>query len=380
MRAGALLLGLAALAAALFLIAGGGEPADGPNGEPVPRERGAAPPPDFPVALHAEPPGKDGDVSRAFVNPDGERVVLNGVNLFPVFDGSITWQQSDYDDIAAKGFTAVRFLLTWDSFEREPGRFQHLELLDQAVRQARNAGLYVVMLNIIVDQWNSPPAWAEGRDKLEQISTGARAWTQELARRYRDEDAVAAYDLAAELPSVDQDRVLDTYGQLISWAREIDRDKVLITTAGWGNSEMAAGKVDPNRLGDRTNVVHSFHDYYAGDGDPGRASIGYNEFGMNAGNQVWDGVSGYPEPGDAEDFAAQVEHHSAYARRAGIPLWIGEYGINPALENADDWVAQKTQLYDRLGLGRTWWLYTCGENFGLKDASCNWRPISEALG
>ena len=101
---------------------------------------------------------------------------------------------------------------------------------------------------------------------------------------------------------------------------------------------------------------------------------------MNAGNQVWDGVSGYPEPGDAEDFAAQVEHHSAYARRAGVPLWIGEYGINPALENADDWVAQKTELYDRLGLGRAWWLYTCGENFGLKDASCNWRPISEALG
>ena len=170
MRAGALLLGLAALAAALFLIAGAGEPADGPNGEPVPRERGAAPPPDFPVALHAEPPGKDGDVSRAFVNPDGERVVLNGVNLFPVFDGSITWRQSDYDDIAAKGFTAVRFLLTWDNFQPEPGRFQHLELLDQAVRQARDAGLYVVMLNIIVDEWNSPPGWATGRDKLEQIS------------------------------------------------------------------------------------------------------------------------------------------------------------------------------------------------------------------
>jgi Cellulase (glycosyl hydrolase family 5) len=338
------------------------------------------PPPDFPVPLHSEPPGEDGDVSRAFVTSDGERLILNGVNMFPVIGASRPWGREDYEDIADKGFTAVRFLLRWSDFEPQPGRFQNLELLDQAVSEARDAGLYVVLLNIIVDDWNRPPAWAMDRDNLEQITTGAKAWTQELARRYKDEDAVAAYDLAAELPSSDQNRVLSTYSTLIEWVREVDRDKIVITTAGWGNSEMSHARVDPDRLGkDRRNVVHSYHDYYAGDGDPGRVSVGYNELGMNSGNQVWDGVSGYPNPGDAADFAAQLEHQSDYARRAGVALWIGEYGINPSLENSATWVEQKTELYDRAGLGRAWWLYTCGENFGLKDPSCNWRPVADAL-
>ena len=52
--------------------------------------------------------------------------------------------------------------------------------------------------------------------------------------------------------------------------REVDRDKIVITTAGWGNTEMSAAQVDPDPLAAHQNVVHSFHDYYAGDGDPGR--------------------------------------------------------------------------------------------------------------
>jgi hypothetical protein len=62
-----------------------------------------------------------------------------------------------------------------------------------------------------------------------------------------------------------------------------------------------------------------------------------------------------------------------------VPLWVGEYGVNPEAPNAQEWVAQKTELYDRYGLSRAWWLYTCGENFGLKDEACSWRPIADAV-
>ena len=371
MKLGAGALLAAAVVLTTLAILGADETRDGPSGDGDEAARA-----DFPVPLHTDP---GGDVSRAFVSPAGKRVIINAVNMFPVVEGRQTWAQSDYDAIASRGFTGVRFLLTWSAFEPEPGRFRHLEQIDEAVRRARNAGLYVVMLNMIIDPWNSPPEWAAGSDKLEQIARSGKAWTQELARRYENEDAVAAYDLAAELPSNDQNRNLVLYDKLISWVRQVDTEKIVITTAGWGNNEMSPARVDPAPLADEENVVHSFHDYYAGDGNPDSASVGYNEYGMNAGNQISHGDSGYPEPDDEEDFAAQLAHHAAYARRAGVALWIGEYGISPAAENADRWVAQKAELYDRHGIGRAWWLYTCGEPFSLKDASCNWLPIVDAL-
>jgi hypothetical protein len=370
----------------LALVIGGvvamGGDEDRPDEAPPREEPTWRPPePTFPLALHSEPPGAEGDVSRAFVDPDGEHVTLNAVNIFPIAPDSPTsgFDADDYRSIRAKGFNAVRFLLPWAVFEPEPGRFQYLEELDRSVRLARDAGLYVVMLNIIVDEWNSPPAWATGRDKIEQIATGAQAWTQELARRYRGEHAVAAYDLAAELPSTNQNRLLRVYDRMISWVRAIDPDKILITTAGWGNSDMSPRRANAALIAGHENVVHSFHDYYAGDGNAGSVSVGYDGRGMNAGNQTWDGIGGYPQPGDQADFAAQLEHQAEYARRAGVPLWVSEYGVNPEAPNAQEWVAQKTELYDRYGLSRAWWLYTCGENFGLKDEACSWRPIADAV-
>lgn len=336
---------------------------------------------DFPVPLRSEPPGSAGDVSRAFVDPDGERVLLNGVNIFPVYPDPprLAFRAADYRAIREKGFNVVRFLLPWAMYEKARGRFEHLGKLDAAVRHARQAGLYVVMLNMIVDQWNRPPAWAAGGDKLDRIERHGRAWTQELARRYEDEPAVAAYDLGAELPSANQDRVLGLYERLIGWVREIDSDKILITTAGWGNSDMSRARVDPAPLGEHRNIIYSFHDYFAGDGNPHRASAGFNEHGMVGGYQVWDGISGYPDPGDKDDLAAHLEHHIAYARRANLPMWVAEYGIGPAAENAREWVSQKTKLYDRHGIGRAWWLYNCGDDFSLKDDSCNWRWVADAI-
>ena len=371
-----MLLIVAFLAVAATYIADDDD-ANAPQGD----ARAPAPSDDFPVALHSEPPDDSGDVSRAFVDPDGERVLLNGVNMFPVYPDPPrpAFKEADYRAIREQGFNVVRFLLPWAIYEPAPGRFEHLEKLDEAVRQAREAGLYVVMLNMIVDQWNAPPAWANGADKLDKIQRHGKAWTQELARRYKDERAVAAYDLAAELPSVEQNRVVGLYDRLIGWAREVDPQKVLITTAGWGNSEMSRARVDPAPLADDTNIVYSFHDYFAGDGDPAGASPGFNQYGLIGGHQVWDGVSGYRDSGEEEDLAAHLEHHIAYARRAGLPVWVAEYGIGPAAENARDWVTQKTKLYDEYGIGGAWWLYNCGDNLSLKDDSCNWRWVADAI-
>src|SRR4051812_20745162 len=76
-----------------------------------------------PVVLHSTP-------TEAFVAPDGARLVLNGFNMDPIWPTSPgqTWTQTHFDAIAAKGFTSVRFRLSWRDLEPEPGAFDQARL------------------------------------------------------------------------------------------------------------------------------------------------------------------------------------------------------------------------------------------------------------
>src|SRR3954467_5224989 len=74
--------------------------------------------PPAPHALHAP-------AAHAAVQADGRPVVLNGVNVVPVWRTrpGRTWAQARYDAIAAKGFNSVRFVLYWDALEPARGHF-----------------------------------------------------------------------------------------------------------------------------------------------------------------------------------------------------------------------------------------------------------------
>lgn len=338
----------------------------------------------WPLRLHSEQPGSSSsDVSRAFVDVRGRKLVLNGFNIFPLWPNPprIAFDEKHYREIKAKGYNAVRFVLPWAIYEPRRNEFRHLEELDRAVAYARRAGLYVVLLNIVVDNWNHPPAWATEADKITAIERHAEGWTRTLAKRYRNDATVAAYDLAAELPSTNQNRLLAVYSKMIGWVRSEDPDKIVIATAGWGNSAMSPKFASPSSLRHRHNVVFAWHDYYAGDGDSRRAFDGYDlETGQNAGNQVWDGRSGYPSGREEADFEAQIQAQVRWARRANLPIWVAEYGINPDSENASAWIRQKTRLYDRLGLSRMWWLYDCKDGeMAPRTGSCEWKSPIEGL-
>lgn len=337
----------------------------------------------WPLELHSESPGRSGDVARAFVDSRGRKLVLKGFNVFPLWPDPprLAFDQRHYRQIKAKGYNAVRFVLPWATYEPRKNVFRHLDELDRAVAYARRAGLYVVLLNIVVDDWNAPPDWARETDKLTSISQHAEAWTRTLAKRYRDNAAVAAYDLAAELPSTDQNRLLKAYSEMIDWVRREDPDKIVVVTAGWGNSAMSPKFADPASLRQRHNVVFAWHDYYAGDGHPRHTFDGYDlTTGQNAGHQVWDGRSGYPSGSEESDFSAQIQSQVRWARRANLPIWVSEYGINPDAPNAYEWIQQKTTLYDRLGLSRTWWLYDCKDGgMAPRTASCDWKPAIDGL-
>jgi len=337
----------------------------------------------FPLPLHSDPPSTvGGDVSRAFVDAEGCKVTFNGFNIVPVNrdTGAVTWDDSHYQDIRRRGFNALRFVLSWKVYEPQAGKFAHVETIDRAVAAARKAGLYVIFDAIHIDRWNPPPGWVSGGDEIDKVLAGGKSWIQFLAQRYKNEPTVAGYDLVNEPPSFDQNRILKMYSTMIGWLREVDPEKVVLTNAGRGNSDMSPKSADPANLTQRRNVVHTTHDYFAGDGNTARISSGYADHGGNANNQTWNATSGYPNPSDQSDFDAQLQLQMDYARRADVAYLIGEYGINAGAANAQEWAAQKTALYQRYGLSRLWWLYACDNRLGIKDKGCKWKGIAGALG
>jgi endoglycosylceramidase len=344
-----------ALAALLAAVVGGGA-ASGASGAPVP--------------LHAT-------ATQAFVTPRGQPVRLVGLNVIPVFkhEPGRTWPAERYAQIRARGFTAVRFVLYWDVMEPGRGVFDQTSFatLATAVARAKEAGLRVIL--DCVHLWGprgfaDVPAWARTGDSVTTVRANAGPYLRRLAAAYRDEPAVAAYDLVNEphrFP-IDQNGVLRAYDQLIDEVRAVDARKIVMVEPTYGDTSIAGRLADFGNLRHRANVVWSVHDYFAGGDDDGYAADG-----RARGRYVFDGRTGYPRP-DPEALRAHLLVQLENTRRAGIPMWVGEFGIGDGVAGHDRWIADQTALFERYGLGRAWWEYHTDGPLSATTADFAWKP------
>lgn len=323
--------------------------------------------------------------TRAFVTPDGHPVILNGLNVVPVWgaDGGRSWGRSRYRAIARHGFNSVRFVLYWDELEPRRGAFAaaRLTTLDRAVADARAAGLYVLL--DMIHLWGaggmrSVPAWARAGDSVATIEANAIPYLRMLAARYAGEPAVAAYDPVNEPYRwpIDQDAVLRMYNRLIGAIREVAPRKIVLVEPTYGDTSLRAGCADLGSLVYRRDVVISIHDYFAGgDGD------GFGEGCRQRGRYAWDGRTGY-RPARAGQLAAHVRAYLSAAARAGLPVEVGEYGMGFRAGDQRRWVRDTVRLFNRYGLSRAWWEYRTRANGGAlsaTDARGRWRPFTRLL-
>lgn len=230
--------------------------------------------------------------------------------------------EADFTLIAELGFDHVRLPINARGVMDGSGALLEdgFALIERAVQWCERAGLRIVLdlhgaaggqTGTNID--DSP----NGRPELFTSSTH-RAHTvalwQELARRYRDREAVFAYDLLNEpLPNEWQhilhDELIDVYRELTSAVREVD-DRHLIMYEGshW------ATNVSPLRQRYDENQAIQFHRYWCA---PDESSIG--------------------------DFLALRD-------ALNCPIYMGEGG-----ENTPGWVYAATRLYERHGIGWNFW-------------------------
>ncbi len=310
------------------------------------------------------------------VDARGRPVLLRGFNVIPIFEDlpGKTWEAWHYRRMRGLGLNVARFVLYWSDLEPSRGRFdeQRLATLDTAIARAREAGLYVVLdLVHLYDGDAFVPPWAQSGDGLADVSREGGRYLAMMARRYRDEPAVAAYDPINEPAAtpIDQNRVLRTYDGLIQTIRREDPEKIVMIEPSFGDSDMR--DADFGLLTDRRNLVLSVHDYYAGG-----AGEGYGPGLEQRGSYTWDGTSGYPSASRA-DLKAHMMAYVEPAYEAGLAVWVGELGIDPGAVNAERWVRDKMALLEEEGLGFAWWVYRPGPGLDVLESDLRIKPLIE---
>lgn len=163
------------------------------------------------------------------------------------------------------------------------------------------------------------------------------AW-KHVAARYANEPTIAAYDIFNEPP---RGGILTTqemssylysfYESLIHEIREIDKNRIIIYENVIGVDTQYA------QLLNYPNLIFSFHYYeYA---QYGRAPpYDYTASFGDLENYLLDWYLSKPSNNPVEDW--------------NIPIWVGEFG-----SGIEAWVRDTTSLWNKYGLGWTWWIY-----------------------
>lgn len=249
--------------------------------------------------------------------------------------------KADIDAMAAWGFNSVRLPMHYALYtlpiEQEPVKGQQTWLeegfrrTDELLAWSKANGMYLILdlhaapggqgndINISDRDPSKPSLWENPAQQEKMIAL----W-RKLAERYKDEPAIAAYDIINE-PNWGFADKADKNGcqepnnaplrslleRTTAAIREVDKRHIVVLAGNcWGNNYR--GVLDQGLWDD--NLVLSFHKYW---NDTSRESL-------------------------ADVLALRDKHQ--------IPLWLGETG-----ENSNDWFSRTVALVEGEGIGWAWW-------------------------
>ncbi len=325
----------------------------------------------------------------------------------PSVEGVVLCQR-DFTQMRTLGYNAIRLNLSWSLLEPSPGHIdgRYIDRIAQVVGWARRAGIYVI-LDVHQDAWSKylystgadhctapyqpirgydgAPRWASihtqpvcalgGTRELDPAveedfakffndarapdGVGLRehfsAALAALASRFRGDPTVAGYDIINEptffaVNGTDASVLLPFYAKVIA--------RVLRQVHGFRQLFF----IEPGAvrdLTDRSNITVSWSRYSS-----------YR-------NVVY-APHVYTRTFTPRTFPMDGGYLSAIAdaRHLGLPLWIGEFGCNPA--DTQTVLSAHYREQDRFGLGGTMWLWK--ENANDTNPSVFWGVYGPPFG
>lgn len=272
--------------------------------------------------------------------------------------------ESDFARIAGWGLNCVRLPFNARLIETQPYHYDEngLGYLDCAVRWAKKYDLGVILdLHAACGSqnhdWHSDslgPAELWGSKDCQDRTV---ALWEFLAGRYQDEPAVIGYDLLNE-PVLDDTALLNAfYKRLIAAIRRADTNHILF--------------VEGNRWATDMDCLEDFED-----GNLALSAHFYEpiDFTFNLVPLLSYASAGY----DRGAIVKRMEHYRRAAEKRGVPLFVGEFGVNArdGLYGEDHWLKDTLSVFDDMGFHWTYWTYKAVKNAAFPDGLLSYRPNS----
>jgi len=330
-------------------------------------------------------------------------VLLRGVNVTSLGE---YWQgdadhpptmpttDADWDEMASRGISVVRLIVSWSRLEPERGTIDeaYLDEIDQYVTAAAERGIYTV-IDMHQDAysafiattdaaecppgtepgkgWDGAPKWATITDGLSTCITNERndspavvaAWNHfyddtdgirqrfaatwgAVAERFAGRPEVAGYNLlnepevsrpAAELTPLFDALVAESVTAIRTGEADADFEHLIFVEPGIpaGNADFGLVIPDPARIGlPPTNIVAAPHNY-------GESIDNVLAMSLEETNDLFLSV----------------------ATGLGVPVWVGEYGFWDTSPETLAKVERFAEDQDRKVLGGAWWQWRqpCGD-------------------
>jgi glucan 1,3-beta-glucosidase len=172
----------------------------------------------------------------------------------------------DWDILKSFGFNVVRLPILWSVVEDERNhkrlRADAWQIIDGAIAEAKKRGMWVILdlHGAPGGQTPNDHTGCSGQNKYwttPEYQERTRWWWQQVAARYKDEPAVAAFDPLNEPWGSSAEQMEERVTELYHTIRAIDPTHIVLLPGHYGNIDVYG---NPARRG-MTNVAFELHPY-----------------------------------------------------------------------------------------------------------------------
>lgn len=271
----------------------------------------------------------------------------------------------DYQRIAEAGFDTVRIPVRWSDYTGPAPDYRihpdFADLVDQNLSWALESGLNVV-LNI--------HHFEEIMDEPEPQMARFRAIWSQIALRYSQLPKSVWFEVLNEPhTNLKGTEMRALQRQAIELIRQDNPTRIVIL----GGEEWSGIRtLGTNLASDDPNVIYTFH-YY----DPFSFT---HQQATWLGDDMPKGRRGWGSREDRNELASAVETARAFREATGKPLFLGEFGANAPIDNAErvKWAGAVRTAMEEAEI--PWCLWSYGNTFALYTDEGGWdKDMLEAL-
>ncbi|MBF0385956.1 MAG: cellulase family glycosylhydrolase [Candidatus Omnitrophica bacterium] len=292
---------------------------------------------------------------RSFAKALGDKALSEFENAFR---GSFITEK-DFKRVMELGCNSIRLPIDYRIVETKPGVFKGNEVryIDSAINWAKKYGMSVILdLHAAPGaqnhDWHSNSLGKAGLWNNKSYQNRTYAIWEYLADRYRDETAIAGYDLLNEAVTDDIKLLNDFYKNTIKAVRRADKNHILFIEGNkWATNIECLDRFDDD------NYALSIHNY-----EPLQFTFNLTpglKYPLKDKNHFW----------DKDVTKRHLAKFKAISDQRKLHIYVGEFGVHyrDGHYNEHIWLKDVLKEFNSLGFSWSYWTFKAIKNFCFPD-------------